>query len=98
MMMVTATQIVVGLITAIGRLVMRRRMVVVHRGDREIICPLMIVRHHEGRRMLDLGGRLGGHCRRIEHHQRHAERRDHAVDCTGGRCWHTHACSCGPFR
>ena len=62
--------------------------------DLEVMLLLM----PEGRRMLDLAGCLGGHCRRIEHHQRHAEHRDQAVNCTGGRSWHIHACSCDPFR
>jgi len=82
MMMMAAAQMVVGLIARIGRIVMMRGrfvMTIMHGVDRETVEPIMVMRHHEGRRMLDLISGLGGHCRRIEHHQRDAERRDQAV-------------------
>lgn len=98
MMMMTAAEMVVGLIPDIGRIVIMRGrfvMTVMHGIHRETVEPIMVMRHHEGRRMLDLIGRLRRDSCRIEHHQRDAERRDEAVRNGGDQTEHGFACNRG---
>ena len=77
MMMMTATGAITGIVLAIGGVFMMlgvRVLIIVDGIDREAGWDIMIVREHQSRRVLNLIGRFGRNCRRIEKHKRNAER------------------------
>lgn len=101
MMMVTAAGAIAGLVIAIaiaiGVLMMlgMRVLKIVDCINRETGRAIMVVRDHQSRRVLDLVRRFGRNGRRIEQHERNAERGNQTVHCKSERVRHDFACNRG---
>ncbi len=97
MVMMTGGAMIVRLAFVIRRIFMMTDMIiiaVVHHIDGKIVEAAVFVRYHQSGRVLHLSGRLCGQRRRVDHHQRDAERADEAIKSGGGARMHVSACSC----
>ena len=98
MMVVPARELIAPLLIAIGnalRLSVMIVMVVMHGIGREIANASVVMGEHEYRRMLDLIGRPGRKRRRMDCHQRKAERCNPSSKEGGNQIEHVTLCVLG---
>lgn len=96
-MVMMPADVVARLALIVGRVAMMVGMIVMavmHGINRETAEAVMFMCHHQRGGVLQLIGCLRGQGRRIEHHERDAERRDQAMKSGGDRCEHGPACNC----